>query len=730
MADCGKRKKIVILGGGMAALTMAFELTNAKDWQDRFESITVYQLGWRLGGKGASGRGPHGRIEEHGLHLWLGFYENAFRVIRQCYAELNRPPDAPLARWDCAFKKASFVGLADRYAHDWKLWTVNFPEDNRIPGTPDPRDPELTVWYYVKRAIALMVRVLESLGASTGNGEKLEQGHSLWETVRRDVAHLATEVEANIKGAAKSELLVAALELAEYMDNDAAKHTPDHHDLLLRLLEEFGGRLRKDLKQQAEQDVAVWRLWSLLELCMANIRGVFADGLLTGGFSKIDRYDYQAWLKRHHAPDEVLEQSAFLRGIYDLVFAYRGGDATQPAFAAGQALRSICRIFFSYKGAIFWKMQAGMGDVVFAPLYLVLKRRGVQFRFFHRVKNLRLSTAGEKKSITAIELARQLNLIDEKQGYQPLIDVKGLPCWPAEPLYEQLREGQQLYEKSRQSEQTDGYNLYNLESFWTKWQEVGECTLRAGEDFDCVVLGISLGSLPAISQELIADKDNPKWKLMVEKVETVQTQAFQVWLSEDMENLGWTLPPIDLSAYVEPFDTWADMRQLIEREAWPADQQPKSIAYFCNVMQTPQPPPPLEDHHFPILAGDRVKANALTFLLQHIGTLWPRAVHQDDFRWELLVGGGDATGEKRFDSQFWRANIDPSERYVQSVPCSAQYRLKTDETGYDNLYIVGDWIDCGFNVGCIEAAVMAGMEAAHAISGSPKLEHIIGYGHP
>jgi len=457
MANRGKREKIVILGGGMAALTTAFELTNAKDWQDRFESITVYQMGWRLGGKGASGRGPHDRIEEHGLHLWLGFYENAFRVIQECYAELDRPPNAPLARWDEAFKKANFVGLADRYQHDWKLWTVNFPEDDRTPGTPDPRDPVWTVWYYVTRTIELMSALLESLGGSTSNGEKHERSHSLWETVQSDIAHLATEVEVNIKGAAKSALLVAALELAERMENDAAKHTHDQHDLLLRLLEEFIDRLRKDLTPQAEQDVATWRLWSISELCLANIRGIFADGLLTGGFSTIDQYDYRAWLKRHGAPDEVLDQSAFLRALYDLVFAYQGGDSLQPAFAAGQALRSICRMFFTYKGAVFWKMQAGMGDVVFAPLYLVLKQRGVQFRFFHRVQNLRLSA--DKKSIAAIEMARQVNLIDEEKGYQPLFDVKGLPCWPAEPLYEQLHEGKQLCEKSRESEQTSGYNL-------------------------------------------------------------------------------------------------------------------------------------------------------------------------------------------------------------------------------------------------------------------------------
>lgn len=44
-------QRIVILGGGMAALTTAYELTNRPGWQDCFE-ITFYQMGWRLGGKG------------------------------------------------------------------------------------------------------------------------------------------------------------------------------------------------------------------------------------------------------------------------------------------------------------------------------------------------------------------------------------------------------------------------------------------------------------------------------------------------------------------------------------------------------------------------------------------------------------------------------------------------------------------------------------------------------
>jgi uncharacterized protein with NAD-binding domain and iron-sulfur cluster len=93
--------KIAILGGGIAALTTAFELTSDPDWRSSYE-ITIYQQGHRLGGKCASARtrqlgawGAIERIEEHGLHMFFGFYENAFAVLRACYQELQRMPLVP-----------------------------------------------------------------------------------------------------------------------------------------------------------------------------------------------------------------------------------------------------------------------------------------------------------------------------------------------------------------------------------------------------------------------------------------------------------------------------------------------------------------------------------------------------------------------------------------------------------------------------------------------------------
>jgi uncharacterized protein with NAD-binding domain and iron-sulfur cluster len=91
------RGKIAVPGGGTAALTAAYELTDTEELRRRHE-ITVYQLGHRLGGKGASAVNTreHDHIEEHGLHVWMGFYDNAFELIRRCYAELGRAPGHPL----------------------------------------------------------------------------------------------------------------------------------------------------------------------------------------------------------------------------------------------------------------------------------------------------------------------------------------------------------------------------------------------------------------------------------------------------------------------------------------------------------------------------------------------------------------------------------------------------------------------------------------------------------
>jgi len=119
-------------------------------------------------------------------------------------------------------------------------------------------------------------------------------------------------------------------------------------------------------------------------------------------------------------------------------------------------------------------------------------------------------------------------------------------------------------------------------------------------------------------------------------------------------------------------------------------------------------------------ADTRVRRNARAFLDHAAGHYWPGAATDDGrFRWELLTGGD-------LDAQYWRANVDPSDQYVQSLPGTGRARLRADGSGYENLVLAGDWIDCGLNAGCIEAAAIAGVQAANAVRRRPLMDDVLG----
>jgi uncharacterized protein with NAD-binding domain and iron-sulfur cluster len=475
-------------------------------------------------------------------------------------------------------------------------------------------------------------------------------------------------------------------------------------------------------------------LFEIVDLFLANIRGCVRFDLMNDprGFDALNDYDTREWLIMNGALESSVN-SGFINGLYDLAFAYEDGDPERPGMAAGQGLRGFFRMFFTYRGSLFWKMQAGMGDVVFAPYYEVLRRRGVKFEFFHRLENVGLVdptklAPGERPYVDRLEFDVQAR-IQGGADYEPLVDVEGLPCWPSAPGWDQLDEGERLRGEARE-----------FESFWDRRCE-GKKQLQVTRDFDFVVLGVSIGTIPHVCSEFLLR--DARWRSMVEHVKTVETQAFQIWLKDGMEDLGWDEAPPNLSGFVEPFDTWADMSHLASRESWTTP--PRAIAYFCNTMPS-GPTPASSDSAYPERQREIVRRNAIRFLNRDIVSLWPKAQREvGTFRWDALqspdTGASEGAmseaaasavgaGEECFDSQFWIANVNPSDRYVLSLPGSLKYRISPLDDSYDNLTITGDWTDCGFNFGCVEAAVMSGRLAAHALSRWPRLEDIVGYDHP
>jgi uncharacterized protein with NAD-binding domain and iron-sulfur cluster len=445
---------------------------------------------------------------------------------------------------------------------------------------------------------------------------------------------------------------------------------------------------------------------------LAGVRGVLSDGLLVHGTDVIDHLDFAEWLKRNGAEEESVRSALITSIVYDSLFAYRDGDPRRPECSAAVALRGVSKLFFDYKGALAWKMRAGMGDIVFAPLYELLRRRGVQFKFFHRVDELKISDDGQR--IENIALTRQADLTDPSLPYEPLITVNGLPCWPSEPRWEQLRHRERVKAK-------------DLECAYSVTTGAGTVTLRYGEDFDVVVLGLSVGSLGTVCRSL-TERD-PAWRAMVDGLGTVWTQAFQLWLSQSPEKLGDVHPMATTGGYTEPFDTYFDMSHLIQSESWEGRVQ--GIAYFCNAMPTPPGPANLTDHGLPARMTEDVRRNVIRFLREDVVELLPGATHRypSDFRWELLVGDSHEIGETRLGTQYWRANVDPSDRYVQSLPGTSRLRVQPGRSGFQNLFVVGDWTDCGLNMGCVEAAVTSGMLVANVLCNRPAPDEFIRYDH-
>jgi uncharacterized protein with NAD-binding domain and iron-sulfur cluster len=686
-------RRIAIIGGGMAGLAAAWRLSTELGAE---AEITVYEQGWQLGGKGASGRGVHGRIEEHGLHVWLGYYDNAFRLIRQVYDDLDRDraaPDCPIRSWRDAFSPAGRVGVEERTGRGWQHWVATFSPTDGEPGDGDTPGGTGSVAEFLRRGVRLLAdfstSLLEMRASERGSGGTVPVEPAVVlsgsprppTTARAGAGRSAPAGDlGGLLQQAQFAVVIAAVEGIRLL---GAAVPPGTLDVVAEQL----ARMRVDLEVVIGRgDPSLRRLGDLVDLVVTCCLGIVRDRLLVDprGYGAIDDEDFRAWLRRHGARPGTLE-SALVRGMYDLVFAYVDGDRGRPQFCAGLGLFLAGKFFFDYRGSLFWRMQAGMGDVVFAPLYQALLGRGVRFSFFHRLDRLRLDR--DHGRVDSMIITRTRTYAGDRSRYDPLIMVDGLPCFRSQPDDDQLDEASEVIE------------------------------LTVGSDVDTVVLAASIGSLAEPCVELVAD--SPRWRSMIDNLATVGTQSLQLWLRSSESELGWDFPASTVSGYVPPFDTYASMTHLLAKEQWSGEDRPATLGYFCGSLR-------LEDPDADPRAV--VTANATRFLDDHAGHFWPGAAGPHGFAWDQLVDGhaSRATGPARLADQYVRANVEGSQRYVQSLPGSQRHRLRVDESGYEHLVLAGDWTNCGLNAGCIEAATMSGLEAANTVLGTRLMSGITG----
>ncbi len=737
--------RVAILGGGVASVTAALELSKP-GWQQHYSAITLYQQGWRLGGKGASGRGQDDRIEEHGLHIWFGFYENAFRVMREVHDELdalaNLPAKTARKRWPLAFTsvKESFepagpITLTDHDGCCWSPWVADFFDfdDDRPwlaedPRTPGERPEDWGAIFYASRCLHLAADLASSLASGSDPTAKITAGAMAQsESTLGTLADLGRGAWAALDGDVQQALGAAA----EVLDQLAAQLPQaglllDALEVVLRALDLALGFLRGMADELVRSSDDLRRTFYVVDLMVAIARGLLEDGVLEDGFAAIDHWELRDWLRAHGAAQESVDCAVIRTCVYDLAFAYEGGDPSKPSCGAGTALHGLLRSFFTYRGAMMYKMNSGMGDIVFAPMYELLYKRGVDVEFFHRVEAVRLENG----------VADEIE-IDVQATVEPGTTPAGFLYDPADGIPE---EAKALWPNAPtvSLQNATGAKAPTAETYesWYAGRAAARVATKklkrgAKDGFDVVVFGLPIACVPLVAPDLPAKL--PRWADAVKHVKTVPTQAMQLWLDKPASELSDHADGIVLGGYTEPYDTWADMSHLMSEEKVAGA---KTVAYFCNVLADAAPPVRGQADAWLKTQNALVREQALRFLRRDIAELWPHAV--DPFTgvldWNRLIAPKGLAGEARLGAQYLRANVEPSERYTLSVPGSAAHRIAPGDTGVPNLFAAGDWTACHINAGCVEAAAISGLLAANAVHeafGDPaNAVSIIGYPTP
>jgi uncharacterized protein with NAD-binding domain and iron-sulfur cluster len=662
MAQAGGPTRVVILGGGPAGCAAAYWLTRPEQ-QGKYQ-VTLYSQGWRLGGKCASGRNAAQgqRIEEHGLHMLMGCYWNAFATLRALYLDwrqLKPDPKSPFQTWTDAFLPQRQVTMMEQDGPgnppSWSPWNFPFP---KMPGEPGD-GPLLGIedGWEPPSSDTMILRIAHMMDAHTPASAPYK--HALSQATNAIRAVFVSNNQNT--GDAQMAIAEAAFQVHAAMGGGPPDQVGGQEEGRLEILIDIG-----------------------LAVSAGYMEDIYDKG--PGAWMQLNQSDFRTWLGGCGLSGATKE-SAPIDAFYDLTFAATLGREKglgQGSLAAGVSLKAQMEIVTAYADAPLFKMAAGTGDTIFTPYWDVLTARGVAIELFSRVTTITPSADGT--GISQIAISKQAVTVDGSP-YDPFVQVQNLDCWPNQPNWSQIKNGAKL-----QAEEVD-FEFSGCDV------AVGPPTiLVAGQDFDIAISALPPDVLGPMSTGLAT---NATWDKALTNSQSVGTQSLQLWMTQSLAGLGWTLGSTVLTAFEEPYDSWGDMSQTLPQEGWPGPVKPASVGYFCGCLPTALDPPfgPGEE-------DSMATAMATTWMKSNLATLWP------------LVGSTPITTKfSRYD----QANFDLSDTYVQTpAGDNVASRLSpAAPAGFSNLYAIGDWTLTRFSGGCFESAVESAMLASQAISSFP-----------
>lgn len=685
------KKRIAIIGGGISGLAAAWRLLRTPELAARHE-VTVYQMGWRLGGKCATGRNAeHGqRIEEHGIHGFMGCYYNALSMMREVYDawwdtltdDPARSEPHPLARFQDAFVPENCSYMWERHNGQDKRWPV-FP-DPRAPVLPNPHDEIAKAPEFAKASswIAAVMALARQLNPDPGTSQS-QAFDTFVDGIEAAVAAGASDLDSVVQVGLES-LLAAHAKAAA-------------------------------LSEVARRQGLVARYFA------AIIQGFQRDKLEERGFAAVDDEDFCDWLVRHGATPEVMASPIIQSPIF-VTYQYVNGDVGRaPAMSAAAYLQWVLRTPAAL-GARYYLFAAGSGDTIVTPLYQALRARGANVRFFHRVDALLPDERG--RSVRAFDAILQWDAAGD--DYDPLVRVKGLDCWPNAP-------------KADPGCGAPPPAPFDLEDPLAELPGARRVTFEAGRDFDHVILAVPVGALEPVVAPLIEAAPaaiRGRWQQMLCCARTVATQSMQLWLRDSVADLG--LKDV-LPQPQKPFllagnhragpHGHVDFSKVLKFEDWPGEG-PRGVLYFSGVIREPAH---LQagTHAYHTWMSAAAKLECATLLRAAGGEILPGlalASHPFSLDFDRLHAPDAPLGEpdQRLECQYIRVNAVGPERYTQSPPRLLRSRLQPHDSGFSNLSLAGDWTDFGLNVGSFEGAVMSGMIAAHGAGDGSSLDEVIG----